>query len=73
MRKMECEDCGCNKSLHRMYQYNGGPDRQILCFGCWEIYRDNRSEYFANELHMWHKFRMDNLKWLEQIVENKAL
>lgn len=63
MRKMECKDCNCIKSLHR--KYNG----KVLCFGCWEVYRDNRKEYFSIPLNMWHNFRLDNLKWLEEQYE----
>ncbi len=63
MRRMQCDKCSCNKSLHR--KYNG----KILCYGCWEIYRDNRAEYFSFKMDMWHPFKLNNLKWLEEQYE----
>jgi hypothetical protein len=64
MRRMECKDCGCIKSLHRKMS-----DGKAYCFGCWEILRDNRSEYINSNMEAWHPFRLNNLKWLEEQYE----
>lgn len=64
MRRMECEDCGHNKSSH-----NHMSDGKSYCYECWEILRDNRSEYIVAKMYLWHKFRMNNLKWLEEQFE----
>jgi len=64
MRKMECDDCGCIKSLHKKTS-----DRKPYCYGCWEILRDNRTEYIKSGTSAWHIFKLNNLKWLEQQYE----
>lgn len=67
MRRMECSDCGCLKSEHTT----------SLCKSCLEICRDNYKEWLkyrveSNCVGPWHKFRLDNLKWLEECYERKA-
>lgn len=61
MRTMECETCGCVKSLHNR--------SKGYCNGCWEIWRDNHKEFTATGIEIWHKFKLNNLKWLEQQYE----
>jgi len=69
MRRQECKDCGCQKSIHRVK----------LCMGCYEIYKDNYKEYMANYgeykgnfVSPWHPFKLDNLKYLEEIYESRS-
>ena len=64
-RRQECSDCNCNKSLH--HRYKG----RTFCDGCYQIYRDNRAEYFKLGLNAWHEFKLDNLKFLEQCYESR--
>ena len=66
MQRQECSECGCGKSMH--HKYNGG---NIICDGCWEIFSDNQSEYYNNNMNAWHTFKLDNLKYLEQCYESR--
>jgi hypothetical protein len=70
MRRMECKDCNCCKSEHHT----------DICMSCYAIYCDNYKEYmktFVEEnrkfVSPWHKFKLDNLKWLEQCAEAKGI
>jgi len=67
MRRQECEDCNCLKSEHRKYK---GKD---LCYGCWQVFKDSAAVYFdeikTGHVDMWHKFKLNNLKWLEEQYE----
>lgn len=63
MRRMDCKDCGCPKAIHKIK----------LCMGCYEIYHDNYTEWrLSHSPSPWHKFKLDNLKYLEQIYESKS-
>lgn len=67
MRRMECDACGCLKSQHVRRK---GKDS---CLGCWEVWQDNYKEYIksldTNPQGVWHKFKLNNLKWLEEQYE----
>ena len=61
MRKMECELCGCLKSEHTTKR----------CKVCCDVYYDNYREFQASgSAYPWHKFKLNNLRWLEQQYEN---
>lgn len=71
MKRQECKDCGCSKSEHMVK----------LCRSCLLIYQDNYKEYMLDQYNVkpdkkfispWHKFKLDNLKYLEQCYEGIA-
>jgi len=67
-RIKECGDCGCNKSEHTVDS----------CKSCYIMYCDNYKEYMryyedSKFISPWHKFKLDNLKYLEQCYESKTV
>lgn len=68
MRRQECSACSCNKSSHK----------KNLCMSCLIIYQDNYKEYITEyydtkKITPWHKFKLDNLRFLEQCSERKEM
>jgi hypothetical protein len=69
MRRKECSECGCGKSQYK----------KDLCLSCWIIYQDNYKEYMKSFVEdsrkfvgPFHKFKLDNLKYLEQCYESRV-
>jgi hypothetical protein len=69
MKQMDCKYCEHGKSFH---SHKG-------CKICLEIYWDNYKEYMAqweygiDYISPIHEFKLDNLKYLEQIYESHVL
>lgn len=68
MRRMTCDLCNCNKSDHKKRE---GRD---MCMGCLQVYWDSPSVYAKERdnghVGMYHAFRLNNLKWLEEQAFN---